>query len=210
MSENSSVVSNIITLFAVALGWFLGEATGLIRRHREIVKLKRALIIELKDCLGWLLRNKTTIEYNIRLAVLGQLPDSSPVKIPTHIYEKHFTDITVHLSNSERISFNSIYNLIAFCQYQTEQLVILRTACINDKQRLREFDSILEGMYHNLCLAIYLINYHLQSGKKLDVSKMSDEEQKIMLEKSNDDLQKIIMEAKSLGIKEVKEKYHYK
>src|SRR4030042_6946718 len=122
MGENSFIWSNIITLFAVGLGWSLGEATGIIRRKLEIKKYRLALISELEDCLSWLLRNKITIEYSIRIVVLDQLPDSTPVKIPTHIYDKYFTEITSHLSKSERTSFNAIYNLINYSHEQKKQL----------------------------------------------------------------------------------------
>jgi hypothetical protein len=210
MSENYSIWTYIITIFAVALGWFLGEATGMIRRRREIKKFKVALVSELEDCLGWLLRNKITIENNIRIVVLHQLPDTNPVKIPTHIYDNYFTEVVTHLSKSERTSFNSIYNLINYSHEQTNQLAKLRIACINDKSRRSEFDEILEGLYHNVCLAIHLIRYHLAYGKKLDLEKMTDEEEKKILKESDDNLGKIIKEAKSLGLEGLKKKYYIK
>ena len=210
MVENSAIWNKIITFFAVALGWILGEATGIIRRKIEIKKYKSALISELEDCLGWLLRNKITIEYNIRVVVLGELPDSTPIKIPTHIYDKYFTEITSHLSKSERTSFNAIYNLINYSHEQTNRLAKLRMICINDRSRRGEFDSILEGLYHNVFLAIYLIRYHLEYREKLDMEKITDEEQEKILKESDENLLEIIKEAKALGIEGVKKKYFRK
>jgi len=61
-----------------------------------------------------------------------------------------------------------------------------------------------------VCLAVHLIRYHLEFGKKLDIEKISDQEMQKILKESDENLAKIIKEAKSLGIDAVKKKYFRK
>lgn len=109
MSEGngSSILGYVITLGAVALGWFLGETSGWFKKKYSLRNVKKSLYLEIDDCRSWLLRNQITLEHLIQLAVLKVAGDFGPVEVPTFIYDNHIAEILPYLSRSERISFNS-------------------------------------------------------------------------------------------------------
>ena len=51
-NAGSNILSNLITIGAVALGWFLGETTGWLKSKKKTNSLKKALFEEIQDNLG--------------------------------------------------------------------------------------------------------------------------------------------------------------
>ena len=162
MAENTglNIISNLVTLGAVTLGWLLGETTGWFKSKKRINSLKKALFEEIQDASSWLRRNQLTLEEIIQLSTIEYLSEVSPVSVPVHIYDKHFPEISVYLSRSERVSYNSIYHLINISHDQTKKIVVLRMACLRDKSKIREYLETLEAVYHNVSMAIWQIDYH--------------------------------------------------
>jgi len=210
MAENSglNIISNLVTLGAVALGWVLGETTGWFKNKQRINNLKKALFEEIQDALSWLKRNQLTLEKTIQLATKEYLSEDGPVSVPTHIYAKHFPEISVYLSRSERVSYNSIYNLINISHDQAKKIEALRMACLRDKTKEREYLETLDAAYHNLSMAIWQINYHVKHGSHIDIERLSGEDAKRIDNDRREKLIKLINEAKTLSVEEIKKNYY--
>lgn len=210
MAENIglNIISTLVTLGAVALGWLLGETTGWFKSKKRITVLKKALFEEIQDALPLLRRNQLTLEEIIQLATIKYLPEDSPVPVPTHIYGKHFAEISVYLSRSERVSYNSIYNLINAYHDQTKKIAALRMACLSDKTKIKEYLETIEAVYYNASMAIWQINYHIRHGSRINVTSVSDKDAKVIDDEITEKLIKIINEAKTLSVSEIKENYY--
>jgi hypothetical protein len=194
----------ILALIAVLFGWILGETTSLLKKRWSIRNLKKSLFLEIEDALSWLKRNQITLEYVIQLAVLKEFIDVGPVKVPTHIYDKHFPEISPHLTKSERVSYNSIYNLIHRSYEDMSRLIDLIRADPGDDEKRRELTGILEAIYHNTSMAIYQIQYHLANKENLDINKVTGEHAKQIDDGITRRLHEICSEAIRIGIEEVK------
>lgn len=214
INEMSNTVSSInlghiITLAAVVFGWVLGETTGLLKMRWSLHILKRSLYVEMTEALSWLKRNQITIEHIIQLTVLKEFIDFGPVQVPTHIYDKHFPEISPHLTNSERVSYNSIYNLIHRSHEDSSRLTEL-IRCENlDKTKSKEYMGILEALYNNISTAIYQIQYHMANKDNLDVYSVTGEQAKQIDNSITNRIHEICAEAKRLGLEEIKRR-HYK
>jgi len=211
MSEALSSINlnHIIALAAVVFGWFIGETTGLLKKRWSIRNLKKSLYVEMSDTLSWLKRNQLTIEHIIQLTVLKEFVDFGPVKVPTHIYDKHFPEISPNLTNSERVSYNSIYNLIHRSHDDSLRLIDLIRSENFDKTKSKEYMGILEALYYNISMAVYQIQYHIDNKDDLDVYIVTGEQEKEIDDSIKNRIHEICAEAMRLGLAEIKRK-HYK
>lgn len=209
MSEgsNSSVLSYVITLGAVAIGWVLGETSGWFKKRYSVRNLKKSLFLEIEDCHSWLLRNQITLEHLIQLAVLKEVGEFGPVEVPTYIYDNHIPQILPHLSRSERISYISIYNLIRSSHKDSIKLRELGQKVNSADFEIKEFSSILEAVFYNTSLAIFQIQYHLDNTSTLNVDKFSAKFTKELEHKITNRVHELCIEAKRIGLAEVHQKY---
>jgi hypothetical protein len=205
---NTSINSAIVALAAVVAGWFLGETTGFLKKWWSVHNLKKSLFVEIEDALGWMKRNKITLEHIIQLTVLKERTEIAPVKVPTHIYDNHFPEISPHLTKSQRVSYNSIYNLMHLSYQDVQRLIELARAQPYDNAKDKEFATILESTYYNVCTAIYQIQYHLANYKHLNVNELTGEHAKQLDNDILNRLNKIISEAKEVGLEELKRRHY--
>lgn len=207
-STGLNIISSLVTLGAVALGWLLGETTGWFKSKKRITVLKKALFEEIQDASSWLRRNQLTLEEIIQLSTIEYLSEVSPVSVPVHIYDKHFPEISVYLSRSERISYNSIYNLINISYDQIKKIRALRSACLSDKTKIKEYLETLDAAYYNISMAIWQINRHINYGSQINVDNLSGEDAKVIDDEIKEKLIKITNEAKTLSVSEIEKNYY--
>lgn len=207
-TTDTNTMNIIIPLMCIVFGWFLGETTSLFKKRWTIWNLKKSLLLEIKDCLSWLLRNQITLEYMIQLTVLGAFVDSGPVEVPTHIFDKHFPEISPHLTRHERTSYNSIYNLIRSSQKDSIRVVELIRNCAKGKTRTSEFSGILEAVYYNTSLAIYQIQYHIDHHKDLNIDKVTGEDAARIDKSIGKRIKDLVIEAKKIGLDEVSRRHN--
>jgi hypothetical protein len=205
---DTSLLKHLVTLAAIVFGWFLGETTSWFKKRWSIRNLRKSLLLEIEDALDWLKRNQLTIEHIIQLTVLGELIDLGPIKVPTHIYDNYFHEISTHLTRSERVSYNSIYQHIHLSYKDSTRLVELIRSLPFDNNKRKEVAGILDAMYHNVSMAITQIQYHLANRKHLDVSKVSSEQAKQMEDAITAKLHDICSQARQIGLEEVKRRYY--
>jgi hypothetical protein len=194
---NNETIGGIFALGGVALGWLLSEATGWIKAKRRARMLKRALIQEIDDARGALKRVQLEVEKSIQLVLLGYISTTGPIKFPTHIHTNHFAEASLQLSQSERISFNSIYYLIDTINSLMDRLQERVSAAVKEptEQNMRDLAGTLELLYSNSRHAMYNINYHRQNQKNLDMfAGPADAPQKL-----DEDIQNSLMEACGRG-----------
>src|SRR6266851_4381265 len=183
---SNEVIAGLFALGGVALGWVLGEASGWIKAKRRSRVLKRALLAEISDARGWLNRTRLVVESAMQLALYRVLLTVGPIKFRPHIYTAHFAEASLHLTESDRISFNAIYHLVDTVNGLTDQLqlriegVAKALTLPADKgaieQAFREMAGTLELIYSNARHAVYNINYHLKNQKNLDMFAQSPDE----------------------------------
>lgn len=205
---DKEILTNLITLLAVCLGWVLGEFTSFIKSFLKIRKLKAAIELELKDNAAWVGRNITTLEHMIAVSAIGEIPEFGIVPVPTHLFQKYYVEVAVDLTSSQRISFNSIHNLLNITELQFDNLQAIRQKCIYDTKYFGEYRDLLIGIYQNIAMLHTQINFHITEGSKLDVYALTAEDAKRVNSQIAERTQQIIDDAKKLDRKSIDEKYY--
>src|ERR1051325_7832627 len=103
----------------------------------------------------------------IQLLVVGNLASRGPVKIPVHIYQNNFAEVTLKLNKAERGSFHAIYTRIDKVNEDYGELMGLVRICADDKSRMHDLAGALDLYYRNVCTALHLIAFHLENRKHL-------------------------------------------
>jgi hypothetical protein len=174
--EMLNMLKSLLPAFVGILGVIVGFALNRVyewrKEHRRLNKLITALYIELGDVSRWLVRAKLSQEKALKLLVHRSPPDSLPIQIPTHVYDHYFDELSIHLSDSERLSFNNIYFLVEQINSQHQRLNSLLIECIKDKERLQEVSYILEGAHVNLLTALAQANFHITNQKRFNMKKL--------------------------------------
>jgi hypothetical protein len=204
-------VSNVITLLAVVVGASLGVGIDLIRKKCETRRIKRAIIQELEDCRAWLLRNKLTVEHLIQLSVIKQEFNNRPVPVPTHVYTDHFASVAIYFNKHERVSINSIHNLIRYADKQAEQLEQLIQESLSNganEKRDEKIRVLLAGLHGNINLAVVHISNHLAYRENLNVMGLGGNLEAVDKDEAAR-IQQLAAEARNLGADGLKAK-HYK
>ncbi len=204
---DKEVVSNLVTLLAVCLGWVLGVITSLIKSFFNKRKLKAAIELELQDGAAWVGRNLLTLEHMIALTTIRVLPNFGVVPVPTHLFDKYYVDVSIDFTSSQRISLNSIHNLLSISQQQSDALQEIRQKCILDMKHFKEYRDLLTGIYHNTAMIQAQINYHISQGEKLDVYSLKADDATRIYDQVSDRIGEIITDAKKLDKKSIDQKY---
>ena len=179
--------------------------------------LRRALLREISDARAALNRTRLVVETSMQLSLYRILSTVGPVKFRPHIYTTHFAEACLHLTESERISFNSIYYLIDTINELTDELqikVISVAKRISDndadndsrEEAFREMAGTLELMYSNARHALHNINYHLKNQDHLDMFAEGAETAKKLDEEIRSGLMKLAEDARRLGVEGIQTK----
>ncbi len=205
---NNEIANSLFALGGVALGWILSEATGWVKSKRRARMLRRALEQEIDDARGALKRVQLEVEKSLQLSILGYLSTTGPVKVPIHIYNTHFAEASLKLSQSERISFNAIYYIIETINGLMDQLQRRLLAAGKEPTQEKRFEvgQTLELMYFNTRHVLFNINYHLKNKKNLDMYDISKDAAQKLDESIRSDILKLIADAKELGIEGLRER----
>lgn len=171
-----SLLPGFFGILGVIVGFALNRAYESRKENRRLNKLITALYVELRDVSRWLVRAKLSQEKGLKLLVHRVPPDSLPIQIPTHVYDHYFDELSIHLSESERLSFNNIYFLVEQINSQHQRLNSLIIECIKDNDRLQEVSYILEGAHVNLLTALVQANFHITNQKRFNMKKLWDKQ----------------------------------
>jgi hypothetical protein len=168
----------VVTLCAVLFGWLLAEATETAKGLRRARILRRALLIELADTFRWIERARLIQEKGLLLISHECVPESLPLCIPSHVFDEHYAELSIRISQSERVSFSSIFALVRTMNEQHRHLGSIRADVARDPtpERLQEFATILEASLRNGCMAEAQIKFHLAHSKRLDITRLKDED----------------------------------
>lgn len=172
----TSFLSGFFVILGVIVGFALNRVYEWKKENKRLNKLITALYVELGDVSRWLVRAKLSQEKGLKLLVHRVPPDSLPIQIPTHIYDNYFDELSIHLSDSERLSFNNIYFLVEQINSQHQRLNSLLVECIKDKETLQEVSYILEGAHVNLLMALAQSNFHITNQKRFNMKKLWDKQ----------------------------------
>ena len=140
-------------LALLIIGWVLGLATTAAQKKFRSRSLKKALEHEISDVLGWLQNSKLHLEMMIQLLVVGESASRGPVKIPVHIYQSNFAEVTLKLNKAERGSFHAIYTRIDDLNEKYDELMALVRTCVEDageRRRLAgDFGALLQHCFRD-------------------------------------------------------------
>jgi RNAse (barnase) inhibitor barstar len=200
----------LISLASILFGWVLAELTYFTKEKVKARRLKKALLEEIKDCFGYLQRAKLCLEECIQLAYFKKLSDSIPTKCPTQIFKRYFTDIYVYLKQAERVSFNSIYQLLEVIHAQYDKIEALYPACQKDLTKLSDMNSLIEATYSNILNTLTIIRFHLDNSKKLDLNFWDETRSQQFQNEINKKIIALLDEAKEEGLEKIIRKYNIK
>jgi len=199
-----------ISLFFILFGWGLAEVTYFAKEKVKTRKLKKALLEEIKDCFGYLQRARLCLEEYIQLAYFKKLSDSIPTKSPTQIFKNNFAEIYVYLKQAERISFNSIYQLLEAIHSQYDKIEALYPICQKDLTKLSDMNSLIEATYSNILNALAIIRFHLDNSRKLNLSFWDETRTQQFQNEIKKGIIVLLNEAKEKGLEEILKKYNIK
>jgi hypothetical protein len=211
---SAEALAGLFALGGTALGWMLSEATAWIKSKRRAQMLRRALLTEISDARGALNRTRLIVETAMQLSLYRLLSTVGPIKFSPHIYSTHFAEACLYLTESERISFNSIYYLIDTINKLTDELQIkvnhvARSISANDasaEDAFRELAGTLELIYSNARHALHNINYHLKNQHHLDMFAQDAKTARELDEEIRAGLMKLAEDAKQLGVEGIQSK----
>lgn len=159
---SAEIVGVVGTLAGTILGWVLGEVTAFRKERSRAKMLKRALMSELAEMYRWIERGRPIYRQGLQLLILGAVPTTLAIKIPTHIYEEHFAEIAAELTFDERMSLNSIYSLVAQINKDTAQAAGLRHDLLHDSKYTKDLVAAFELICSNGFIAEHQILYHIE------------------------------------------------
>lgn len=191
---SDQIVSNIVTLVAVALGWLLGEATGLIKSWRKTSSIRRALTAELEDMLQWASDVEITVINMARKLARKETPNDILVKIAHPVFSEHFPQVCIDLTTAERLSFIAIHRLVDALHSQYEKLAEARLRAETHWRTGTEFTHLLRDMYVNARFVTYRISWHLERMKRAPDELFLHEGTQQLMEQFQDDFQKTLKE----------------
>ncbi len=161
-------------IIGVIIGWGLSQFTDLLKIKLRRRKLKRALYQELAETGRWLATAKHVQEKSIQLSAHKALPEELQVPIPIHIYDNYFHELSIYLSEPERVAFNSIYSRVKRINSDAEILNSLFRACVNDKSQLEEFFTVLTQVYLQTTVSLKLASQLIDRRRRVDIDQDTD------------------------------------
>lgn len=164
--------------------------------------------MEVQDAGAWIERNLLTLEHMIALVAIGEVAEFGIVRVPTHLFDKYYADIAIELTQSKRVSLNSIYNLIKLTYNQSNQLEEVRRSCVSDISNMKHYQDLLPAIYSNTAMLSAQINYHVSQGEELNIYSLNADDAKKLDNEISEKINSIIKNAKSLKKEEIYQKYH--
>ena len=166
MSE--TLITSLVTLGAVALGWFLGEGTSWLRESRKQRQLISALIQELDDCESYIRRNVITSELLIQALEVNAYLGFAPIVIPQILFDHDYPEIAARLTKSERVSFSSIHTKIRQMNAMSDKIASFLEKKSSQREAIKEFAELLAVFYIIAKQTIDLIMFHKTHGRQID------------------------------------------
>ena len=162
------LISAIVTLVAVFLGWMLGEGTSQLREWRKRRRVFAALVEELLDCESFIRRNILTSELLIQIVEVKAFAGFVPVTIPQTVFERYYPDVVLRLRRGERISFSAIHTRIHEMNKMTEEIAARMAARSTAEGAFESLAELVAAFRITAQVTVELIMVHRASGRRVD------------------------------------------
>ena len=189
------------TLAGIVIGWFLAQATAVFVYYWRRRHYKKALYEELWDVGRRLATTKKTCATMIQLLTHNALPEDFPLSIPTHVFDKHYADVSIDLTKAERLAFSTIFATIKNLNDDHEILTTLFRECLRDRTKLGLFSSVVNTMYLRASRALLQGKILWESRRNVPVEDSTDWDNLI-----DKELEDLIKEGKEKTKDEIKQK----
>ena len=143
----STDLKSILPLVGVVVGWILAQFTEIFRAWRRKRRLKKALYKELWDVGRRVSTTKKCCEELIHILADTGLIGTIPLHIPTFIFDTHYAEVSLDLSENERIAFTSVFALVKNLNSDRDLLEDLFRECITDPVKGKTFANVVDTMY---------------------------------------------------------------
>jgi hypothetical protein len=170
----------ILPLVGVALGWFLAQATGLIKEIWNRHRVRKCLVEELDELHNELRRTQLQYARQLQIHALQGIDNGVPLKLSNHIFENFYKDAVLSLNQHQRISFQMIHSQVEALNSGISELEATARR-LGEKATLEGLQSITpaEGElwgnqviagFTNAAAAMWLITNHLRNPRNPDLS----------------------------------------
>jgi hypothetical protein len=163
------MLSELITLIGVALGFFLGVGYKEYRDWRERSKQKEALRNELRTNLHMVPQKRQTIEDIIAALNSGHLLFGDSVRFIDTFYTSYFSSVAPYLSVKERNSLHLIYEYFRVVDSLMETYVREITEVLDTDEidfRIQVAKTMMSDLIKRLAVTEDLIKEHLKGEPK--------------------------------------------
>jgi hypothetical protein len=167
-------------LVGVSVGWGLGQATEWWRQLHIARRYRLAIYVELRDAHSTLKTRIGILRHILESFIENQTLDGLPSDIKFPIFESHFANVSLHFTESERLSFGHLY---ARVEELNSKFSIMRSCWdfqsgVEDKDRdnLRKIIQIAEGSYIDAREIDAMIELLIKKQKRFDIRDKEDEE----------------------------------
>jgi hypothetical protein len=143
----SSPDTKVLPLVGVVVGWVLAQFTDIMRYWWRKRRLRKALYQEVWDVGRRLGTTRTTCATLIQLLTHKAVGNEIPLPIPTHIFDTHYAEVSVDLSEHERVAFATIFSTIKNLNSDRDLLERLCRECAGDHRKAEAFSYVADTMY---------------------------------------------------------------
>ena len=197
MSEN--IATNLVTLAAVFVGWFLAEGTSQIRGRLKRRRLIAALVQELEDAENYLRGNIETAQLLVQCLEVNLPTGIGPGPAPQQIFDQHYAEVAPYLRKGERISFFSIHTQLRELNEKCDTICSQAKQIPKDAAEKEKFASQLIGFYVASKVAAQLIVFHKLHRRKIDPWRVDSKDSIQAVLGFQEEIEQVRRDAQALG-----------
>ncbi len=195
----------VLAIVSILFGLIAGQGLRFTQAWWNTRKLKKSLIIELEDIRHRLSQMSNGYIQSLELYAHKIVQLSFGSKLSHPVYTKHYTDVFLKLTHTQRNSYELIHGLVD----SLNKVIDTEFALTNVEHNTELFERwgfILSSQYRNIHLLWWHINFHLSCSDDPNLIEMHPEVVKHFREnatKTEEAMSKAISQAKGLTLDQV-------
>ena len=199
----------ILVIISVLFGLIAGQGLRLFQAWWNTRKIKKSLRTELEDIRHRLNQMSDGYEQTMEFLAHNVIALSFPTKLSHPVFTKHYTDVFLKLTHTQRNSYELIHSLIDSINKVIEAEFAL-TEKEHNEELFKKWSHTIFSQHANIHLLLWHINYHLTFPENPDLIELTSETKKHFYENASiakERTRKIVSNAKKRTLKETYARY---
>ncbi len=195
----------VLAVISILFGLIAGQGLRFTQAWWNTRKLKKSLLTELEDIRHRLSQMSDSYAQSLELYAHNIVQLSFGSKLSHPIYSKHYTDVFLKLTHSQRNSYELIHGLVDSLNRVLDTEFAL-TEKEHNKELFEKWGATIFSQYSNIHLLWWHINFHLSRSGDPNLIEMHPDDIKHFREnatKAQEHANNIISHAKKLTLDQV-------